>query len=72
MSALAEQWEQPRYIMKIMKLYLSEREILVENNINNFVRYNVTRGVPQGSVLGPFCGTRHDIILGKNTRVIAE
>lgn len=57
-------WKLPKYLVDIVKSYLSDRFILVEHGKNNVSKYNMSRGVPQGSVLGPlFWNMTYDMIL---------
>lgn len=43
----------PVYLQKIINTYLSDRWVIYENRTGEIVRKQLSRGVPQGSVLGP-------------------
>ena len=43
----------PHYIKKIIRSYLSERSITYNTSLGHTLSRQITRGVPQGSVLGP-------------------
>ena len=47
-----EQRKVPLYLRKVISSYLSGR-ILLYNTDDGIYSYNITSGVPQGSVLGP-------------------
>nr|XP_044249378.1 uncharacterized protein LOC123002814 [Drosophila takahashii] len=55
MQALRRQ-QIPEYLIKIIDSYLDERVLLFDTS-DGPKEYNVTAGVPQGSVLAPCCGT---------------
>lgn len=52
LEALREKGIDP-YLYNVIQQYLCERVLLYETE-NGLMNYNVTAGVPQGSVLGPF------------------
>lgn len=48
-DAALQRYATPEYLVNVLRAYMSDRELVVNNN----VCLPVTRGVPQGSVLGP-------------------
>lgn len=43
----------PEYLINVISSYLHNRQITYTNRNQEFIKCNVNRGVPQGSVLGP-------------------